>query len=167
MIHQLAILLLEATESPLFVKMGELNARDEWIEKWRQKHDIAEPEFVDGAYSQAIDEFLRYFNGNLNQFSFETTLLGTEFQKQVWKTLEEIPYGEQWTYKDIAKSIGNIKALRAVGGAINKNPISIAIPCHRVIGSDGSLTGYASGLDHKRFLLHHETASEHWLHQTS
>ncbi len=151
-------------EAVYFVKMGD---RDEWVEKWRLKNQVAEPVFDENAFSNVKEEFLQYLNGELINFTFKTDLLGTEFQKQVWKALKDIPYGQQWTYKDIAGAINKPKAIRAVGGAINKNPITIAIPCHRVIGSDGSLTGYASGLDKKRFLLHHETKSKHWLHQTS
>ncbi|MGP4073575.1 methylated-DNA--[protein]-cysteine S-methyltransferase [Piscibacillus sp. B03] len=150
-----------------FVKIGTFEARDEWLEKWRKKNQVDEPKYQEDAFSNVKEEFHRYFKGDLNKFTFEYELLGTDFQQQVWHALIGIPYGEQWTYKNIAESIGNVKAIRAVGGAINKNPISIAVPCHRVIGSDGSLTGYASGLDHKRFLLHLETDSKHWLHQTS
>ncbi len=78
---------------------------------------------------------------------------GTEFQKLVWKELENIPYAKVVSYKDIAKKINNPKAVRAVGGANNKNPISIIVPCHRVVGSNGKLVGYGGGIDKKQFLL--------------
>ena len=78
---------------------------------------------------------------------------GTEFQKRVWKALCDIPYGETRSYKQIAQAIGNPKAVRAVGMANNKNPLLVIVPCHRVIGANGQLVGYASGLEKKRFLL--------------
>jgi len=94
-----------------------------------------------------------YFSGKLKSFDVKLAPEGTEFQKSVWKALCEIPYGETRTYKDIAVSIGKPKAYRAVGLANNRNPIAIIVPCHRVIGTDGKLTGYAGGLDVKEFLL--------------
>lgn len=94
-----------------------------------------------------------YFSGKLKSFDVKLVPEGTEFQKSVWKALCGIPYGETRTYKDIAISIGKPKAYRAVGLANNRNPIAIIVPCHRVIGTDGKLTGYASGLDVKEFLL--------------
>jgi len=94
-----------------------------------------------------------YFTGQLKSFDVKLASEGTEFQKSVWKALCEIPCGETRTYGEIAKSIGNPKASRAVGLANNRNPIAIIVPCHRVIGANGKLTGYASGLDVKEFLL--------------
>jgi len=94
-----------------------------------------------------------YFSGKLESFDLKLAPEGTEFQKSVWKALCKIPYGETRTYKDIAASVGKPKAYRAVGLANNRNPIAIIVPCHRVIGSNGKLTGYASGLDLKAFLL--------------
>lgn len=94
-----------------------------------------------------------YFSGKLKHFDCEIKTKGTEFQKQVWKELLNIPFGETTTYKKVAENIGKPKAIRAVANAIGKNPISIIIPCHRVIGSDGSLTGYYYGLKIKKFLL--------------
>lgn len=98
-------------------------------------------------------EFLEYFMGQRKYFDFPFELRGTDFQKRVWQELLKIPYGEIRSYKDIAIGIGNPKACRAVGGANNKNPILLLIPCHRVIGSNGSLTGYAAGLGLKSELL--------------
>ena len=94
-----------------------------------------------------------YFSGKLESFDLKLAPEGTEFQKSVWKALCKIPYGETRTYKDIAASVGKPKAYRSVGLANNRNPIAIIVPCHRVIGSNGKLTGYASGLDLKAFLL--------------
>lgn len=97
-----------------------------------------------------------YFKGERIEFDLDIHLNGTEFQVAVWNELKKIPYGEKRSYKDIAKAIGNEKAVRAVGGANNKNKIAIIVPCHRVVGSDGSLTGYAGGLWRKQWLLEHE-----------
>ena len=94
-----------------------------------------------------------YFNGQRKKFDIQFKMHGTEFQKKVWKQLLKIPYGQTRTYKQIAESIGNAKACRAVGMAIHNNPIAIIIPCHRVIGSNGKLTGYAGGLEFKKYLL--------------
>ncbi|KAF5040337.1 Methylated-DNA--protein-cysteine methyltransferase [anaerobic digester metagenome] len=94
-----------------------------------------------------------YLDGKRNSFDLPLNPNGTEFQKKVWAALCDIPYGETRSYKQIAEYIGNPKACRAVGMANNKNPIMIFIPCHRVVGSDGSLTGYAGGLDMKEKLL--------------
>ena len=94
-----------------------------------------------------------YLSGKRKNFDIEIEMIGTEFQKKVWKELLNIPYGETRSYKDIAIAIGNGKACRAVGNANNKNPIAIIVPCHRVVGSNGSMTGYAGGLDIKEKLL--------------
>lgn len=95
-----------------------------------------------------------YFNGYRKDFDLEIKFLkGTDFQKNVWNELRKIPYGESISYKELAKRIGNPKACRAVGGANNKNPIGIIVPCHRVIGANGKMIGYAEGIDKKEFLL--------------
>ena len=94
-----------------------------------------------------------YFAGKRKEFDIPTRLEGTEFQKRVWEELRKIPYGKTVTYKDIAEAVGCPKGFRAVGLANNRNPISIIYPCHRVIGSNGSLTGYGGGLDVKEKLL--------------
>lgn len=104
----------------------------------------------------------RYFSGKRPDINeLDINLIGSEFRKNVWEILKNIPYGETTTYKEIAKILANQKEIsrmsaQAVGGAVGHNPISIIIPCHRVIGSDGSLTGYAGGLDKKIYLLEHE-----------
>lgn len=104
-------------------------------------------------------QIMEYFEGKRRIFTFPYELRGTDFQKKVWRALCDIPYGETRTYKEIAIAVGNPKACRAVGMANNKNPIAIAVPCHRVIGSDGKLVGYAGGLDMKEALLHLERNS--------
>jgi len=104
-------------------------------------------------FREATRQLEAYFSGELESFDLKLAPEGTEFQKSVWKALCKIPYGETRTYKDIAASVGKPKAYRAVGLANNRNPIAIIVPCHRVIGSNGKLTGYASGLDLKAFLL--------------
>lgn len=101
-----------------------------------------------------------YFKGNRHEFTFPYQVEGTDFQKTVWKALIEISYAETGSYKDIAVSIGNEKAVRAVGSANGKNKLSIVIPCHRVIGSNGKLTGYAGGLWRKEWLLEHERSCQ-------
>jgi len=105
------------------------------------------------SFNEVIKQLKAYFSRELKSFDLKLAPEGTEFQKSVWKALCKIPYGETRSYKDIAISIGNSKACRAVGLANNRNPIAIIVPCHRVIGSNGKLTGYASGLDVKEFLL--------------
>ena len=98
-------------------------------------------------------QFKEYFEGKRKKFDIPLLLRGTEFQLSVWKALQKIPYGKTCSYKEIAGMAGNPKACRAAGMANNRNPITIIIPCHRVIGSDGSLTGYGGGLDKKQYLL--------------
>jgi methylated-DNA-[protein]-cysteine S-methyltransferase len=106
-----------------------------------------------GAFSTAVDQLEAYFAGELTDFDIELDLRGTEFQQRVWKALLTIPYGETRSYGEIAEQIGALGAARAVGLANGHNPIAIVVPCHRVIGAGGSLTGYGGGLDRKRTLL--------------
>lgn len=101
-------------------------------------------------------ELDEYFIGKRKNFSVSLDLVGTDFQKKVWNELLKIPYGETISYLEQSKRLGDAKAVRAVANANGRNKISIVVPCHRVIGSNGSLTGYASGLDNKRFLLNIE-----------
>lgn len=103
--------------------------------------------------AKASREIEEYFSGKLKKFNLPLHMRGSEFQKQVWRALQEIPYGETCSYKQIAQSIKNSLAVRAVGNANGKNPFCIVIPCHRVIASDGSLGGYSGGLEVKRKLL--------------
>ncbi len=106
--------------------------------------------------AKQLDEF---FNGRRKSFNLPLLLEGTDFQKSVWKALLTIPFGETRSYKEIAIQVGNPKAARAVGMANNRNPISIIVPCHRVIGSNGSLIGYGGGLSIKNYLLNIEKAN--------
>ena len=109
---------------------------------------------------KTIKEIKEYLEGKRNSFDLPLEPEGTEFQKKVWNALKEIPYGETRSYGEIAKIIGNEKASRAVGMANNKNPIMIMIPCHRVIGANGKLVGYAGGLDVKEKLINMEKNHE-------
>lgn len=103
--------------------------------------------------NNAKTQLNEYILGKRQRFDLPLTPSGSEFQKQVWQALMSIGYGETASYLDIAKEIGNIKACRAVGAANGRNPIGIIVPCHRVIGSNGKLTGYAGGLERKKWLL--------------
>ncbi len=113
-----------------------------------EKNDVTEE-----VYRQLIE----YLDGKRKEFTFCYEMRGTEFQKKVWKALVDIPYGETRTYKEVATAVGNDKASRAVGLANNKNPINIVVPCHRVVGANGKLVGYAGGLDMKEVLLNLES----------
>lgn len=125
-----------------------------FLDESHNNADISsEPTPLLKAVSKQLDE---YFSGIRKSFNIPLSLHGTEFQIKVWNALLGIPYGETKSYKDIAEEIGSPKAYRAVGMANNKNPIMIIVPCHRVIGSDGSLTGYACGTDIKQKLLESE-----------
>ena len=108
--------------------------------------------------SKTIKQLDEYFEGRRREFDLPLSFKGTEFQMKIWKELLNIPYGETRSYKDIAIAVGNPKACRAVGGANNKNPISLICPCHRVIGASGKLVGYGGGLDMKEFLLKKESS---------
>jgi len=117
----------------------------------RQVH----PDWIEDAsvFADAIDQLQRYFAGNLETFDLPLLLEGTAFQKKVWTALKNIPYGETISYKTLAQRVGSPKAVRAVGAANGANPIPIILPCHRVIGNDGSLTGFGGGLPLKQKLL--------------
>lgn len=128
---------------------------------------VDEQTFPEGLHSQKdsqshpiLDECVlqldEYFKSERKEFTVKLNLEGTEFQKKVWNELMKIPFGRTISYMELAKSVGDIKAIRAVGAANGKNKIAIIIPCHRVIGSDGKLTGYAGGLWRKEWLLKHE-----------
>lgn len=105
-------------------------------------------------------QLYEYFEGSRKQFDLKLNPQGTKFQQKVWKLLETIPLGKTMSYLELAKQLGDIKAIRAVANANGKNPLWIVVPCHRVIGSDGSLTGYAGGLYRKQWLLNHESDSK-------
>jgi methylated-DNA-[protein]-cysteine S-methyltransferase len=102
---------------------------------------------------QAEKELKEYFQGKRNSFSFPMNSVGTAFQKKIWKEIARIPFGKTATYSDLAKKAGSPKAVRAAGAATGRNPLSIVVPCHRVMGKNGAITGYAGGLDRKQHLL--------------
>ncbi|MGB7843633.1 MAG: methylated-DNA--[protein]-cysteine S-methyltransferase [Salinimicrobium sp.] len=106
--------------------------------------------------TEAVKQLQEYFAGTRQSFDLKLNPSGTDFQKEVWTLLQKIPFGSSCSYMDLAKEFGNPKAIRAIATANGKNPLWILIPCHRVIGSDGSLTGYAGGLWRKKWLLEHE-----------
>ncbi len=104
----------------------------------------------------SVYQLQEYFAGQRKAFTLELNPQGTDFQKRVWKALLNIPYGKTISYLELSKTLGDVKAIRAVAAANGKNPLWIVVPCHRVIGSDGSLTGYAGGLHRKKWLIAHE-----------
>jgi methylated-DNA-[protein]-cysteine S-methyltransferase len=110
----------------------------------------------DAAFARAREQLAAYFSGELRTFDLPLALIGTPFQKIVWQALIGIPFGTTQSYGELAKRIGHDGAARAVGLANGHNPIAIIVPCHRVIGADGSLTGFGGGLDRKEWLLSHE-----------
>ena len=131
------------------------------------ERDIIKIEFSDDFFKMkmipiqiqnCINQLDEYFKGERKEFKIGINPVGTEFQAKVWNKLLRIPYGKTVSYLDQAKALGNEKAIRAVASANGKNPIPIIIPCHRVIGSNGSLTGYAGGILKKQWLLEHEGA---------
>jgi len=105
---------------------------------------------------EAVSQLEEYFDKKRTDFTFKLNAKGTEFQQKVWKSLLEIPYGKTVSYMDQTKKLGDVKAIRAVASANGKNPLWIVVPCHRVIGTNGSLTGYAGGLSRKKWLIEHE-----------
>jgi len=107
---------------------------------------------------ECVKQLGEYFESKRTEFELPLNPAGTEFQKSVWKELQNIPRGKTISYMDLAKRLGDPKVIRAAGTANGKNPIAIIIPCHRVIGADGSLTGYAGGLKRKQWLLEHESS---------
>ncbi|MBW4085113.1 methylated-DNA--[protein]-cysteine S-methyltransferase [Paenibacillus sp. S150] len=156
-------LTLCATEQGLcLVKFGSFvkNAGD--IGQWLKEQMGLAKLYKDSAkLSGAVQQLEAYFSGELREFSLPLDMRGTVFQRQVWEALCTVPYGEAASYKDIAVLIGNPKAVRAVGGANNRNPVPVIVPCHRIIGAGGALVGYAGGLGIKSTLLQLE--AEHGL----
>lgn len=152
------LLIISDGENIVRIDYGTLQELDHPITTWSTRY-FANPFFVwnPDSVSQAAQELQQYFTEGRKNFSFAFTFHGTAFQQQVWQALyDTIPYGDTRTYQDIAVEIGKPKAVRAVGGAVNKNPFSIVVPCHRVIGANGKMVGYNGGLDKKQYLLEHE-----------
>lgn len=117
-----------------------------------EKPTVIVPEILE----DAVHQLSEYFKGQRTQFHLQLNPLGTAFQKKVWQALRQIPFGTTLSYAQLAKQLGQPKAIRAVAAANGKNPLWIVVPCHRVIGSNGTLVGYAGGLYRKKWLLHHE-----------
>lgn len=135
-----------------------LAGRDSILTSLRMVDQTYEPSHADwslapGEFGYAVEQLNAYFAGELSDFDIEFDLRGTEFQQRVWKALLTIPYGETRSYGEIAEQIGAPGSARAVGWANGHNPIAIVVPCHRVIGANGTLTGYGGGLARKRTLL--------------
>lgn len=145
----IGVLLIAATDVGIcgiyFEEHKHFKGKDSWLEK----PTLAAMQHLKKAATQ-LDE---YFAGLRTEFDVALDMTGTEFQRGVWTALIEIPFGKSVSYAQHAQGLGNPKALRAVGSAIGKNPVSIIVPCHRVIGSSGAVTGYAGGVERKRFLL--------------
>ena len=109
---------------------------------------------------ECVSQLHEYFNGKRNHFNFKLNPQGTDFQQRVWQELLNIPFGKTMSYLELSKKLGDVKAIRAVASANGRNPLWIVFPCHRVIGTDGSLIGYAGGLWRKKWLLEHESPSK-------
>ena len=136
----------------------ELGLRMVWFVRGRKEEKPKAEWKEDRAFfTEVIRQLEKYFAGELKEFAVPLLMEGTEFQKRVWATLRTIPYGETISYGELARKIGDAKAARAVGLANGQNPIPIIVPCHRVIGSDGSLTGFGGGLENKKKLLELES----------
>lgn len=131
------------------------NMEKVWIED-----AFSNPNHIPSYFNKCIVQLNEYFEGERTQFDLKLNPKGTSFQKKVWRELLKIPYGKTRTYLDQAKRIGDANAIRAVASANGKNPLWIVVPCHRIIGSDGSLTGYAGGLWRKQWLLNHESPNK-------
>ncbi len=125
---------------------------------WLNATGAPSPGAARGIVAEAEQQLGAYFSGRLTRFDIPLALGGTAFQQSVWTTLQDIPFGDTWSYAELAQRIGRPAAVRAVGAANGQNPIPIVIPCHRVIGKDGSLTGFGGGIAMKAWLLHHEQA---------
>ncbi len=129
---------------------------EESIQKIADELGLAISKKTNGHILKLTQELAEYFNGTLTEFTVPLVLDGTPFQQSVWKELQNVPYGVTRSYKQQTAVLGDPKAIRAVATANGKNKLAIVVPCHRIIGSDGSLTGYAGGLERKRFLLNLE-----------
>jgi methylated-DNA-[protein]-cysteine S-methyltransferase len=124
-----------------------------------RNEDVKITSKIPSELEKAAIQLQEYFEGKRTHFTFLLHPSGTEFQKKVWQELLNIPFGKTCSYLELSKKLGDVKAIRAVAAANGKNPLWIVVPCHRVIGSDGSLTGYAGGLWRKKWLLEHENPS--------
>jgi methylated-DNA-[protein]-cysteine S-methyltransferase len=137
---------------------GDKNGLQSFVLKEEAEDDTITTVFPDSLLDAAI-QIAEYFDKKRTQFTLKLNPLGTDFQKRVWEQLLKIPYGKTTTYLQMAKNLGDPKCIRAAASANGKNALWIIVPCHRVIGSDGSLTGYAGGIWRKQWLLEHEGAA--------
>ena len=144
-------------ETPLGIAC--IRGSDKGITEIRVSDDRALKRAIPEALRPVCEQLNEYFEGSRKVFEVSLNPEGTPFQHKVWAALLEIPYGKRISYMDLAKKLGDPKAVRAVAGANAKNPLWILIPCHRVVGADGSLTGYAGGLHRKKWLLNYESPS--------
>ncbi|NYJ26505.1 methylated-DNA--[protein]-cysteine S-methyltransferase [Allomuricauda sp. ARW1Y1] len=115
---------------------------------------------IPAVLKDAVEQLQEYFEGNRTVFELQLNPSGTDFQKKVWEALLQIPFGKTISYLELSKQLGDAKAIRAVASANGKNPLWIVVPCHRVIGTNGNLTGYAGGLHRKKWLLEHESPAK-------
>ncbi|GAB1261737.1 methylated-DNA--[protein]-cysteine S-methyltransferase [Aurantivibrio plasticivorans] len=127
-----------------------------WMAGQKNIPDMDHWQFNDVIFANATQQLTEYFSGKRVAFDLPLKPAGTSFQQRVWRMLQTIPLGDTWSYKALATAVGKPAAARAVGAANGRNPIAIIVPCHRVIGSNGSTTGYAGGVERKRWLLNHE-----------
>lgn len=123
-------------------------------------NDTKPSEEIPASLKEAVKQLREYFEGTRKDFQLQLNPQGSDFQKKVWQELLKIPYGKTISYLELSKRLGDVKSIRAAASANGKNPFWVVVPCHRVIGSDGSLTGYAGGLWRKKWLLEHETSEK-------
>jgi methylated-DNA-[protein]-cysteine S-methyltransferase len=153
---------IDSPLGPITLSANDLGLLGVWFTRQTsQPADLGRPSADHAMIRWARGELADYFAGSGRSFSVPLAPSGTPFQLQVWQALGTIPYGQTWSYGDLAEAIGLPTAARAVGMANGKNPLSILVPCHRVIGKSGQLTGYAGGLERKAWLLDHEANRPH------
>ena len=140
------------------IGMLEIIGSDDGISSIAFVEETAASATIPACLRDGVNQLDEYFNHERTEFSFKLDLCGTGFQKRVWHALLNIPFGKTISYRDVALALGDLKAIRAIGRANGQNPLAIVIPCHRVIGADGSLTGYGGGLWRKDWLLNFEGA---------
>ncbi|EAZ80197.1 methylated-DNA--[protein]-cysteine S-methyltransferase [Algoriphagus machipongonensis] len=130
-----------------------LEIQDEKLTRLQFTQDALSEEPLQGMAKEVKHQLDEYLSGKRKSFDLPLELEGTDFQKSVWKAVNEIPFGQTTTYMKLSQKLGNVAAIRAVGAAIGANPVLVIVPCHRIIGTDGKLTGYAGGLERKQALL--------------
>ena len=155
-VHATASRTISSPVGPLVLLASELGLAGLFFGHRLEENSPPSDDSKNGHLNAAEAQLAEYFSGQRNQFEVAFDVRGTEFQQSVWGELSRIPFGITQSYRDIAVAIGNPKSVRAIGLANGSNPISIIVPCHRVVGSNGSLTGFAGGIESKRWLLEHE-----------